>query len=221
MTRYIRIFAAATMMLIAFLASPAHAVTVRFNNAYADVTITGSMTNEDGSTTYFVTYTFDFSTWDPNSCVDDSDDGYDRCGADRATHLGAIDFGFGGPENPVAELLSTNAPGVWLSSDVVANANGCDGGGHNSVCAQVDDPSLVAVEGMYVWEFALTYDRYVPDPDDFAIRAWFVECFEYEGCDNAGLMSLRSGVPEPGTLGLLGAALLVIGFSRRRRGLSL
>lgn len=216
MARCARFSAVVATILIAFLASPAYAVTVMFNNAYADLTVTGSMTNADGSTTYYVTYTFDFSTWDADNCLDDSDDGYDRCGAARATHLGAIDFGFGGPENPEQELLSTNASGVWSTVDVGANANGCSGGGRNAVCTQVDDPSMVAVEGMYVWDFAVTYDRYSPDADDFRIRAWFVECVEYEGCENAGLMSLRSGVPEPGTLGLLGAALLLVGFSRRR-----
>ena len=199
----------------------AHALPVEFNGASADVTIVSSTDNGDGTTTYRVVYTFDFSGWDPSSCVDTSDDGMDSCGAENATHLGAIDFSFGGPENPDAVLVSTNASGDWILFDEVANANGCDGGGRNSVCSLADPLYSVNVNsgGTYQWVFDVTYTDYVPT-DSAALRAWFVECSEGAGgvdCDNAGLMSLRASVPEPGTLGMLGAGLLLLGMSRRRR----
>lgn len=195
------------------LAQTANAIPVVFNGATADLSITGSTTSPDGSTTYTAVFSFDFSGWD-TSC----DSGGDECGALRATHLGAIDFGFGGPENPEAILLSTTASGSWSVFDVGANAGGCDGGGTNSICAEVNDPSLVATSGTYRWVFAVTFEDYVPDDRDAKIRAWFVQCADVNECGNAGLMSLRTtGVPEPGTLGMLGACLLLLGFSRRRR----
>lgn len=196
------------------LAQTAHAVPVVFNGATADLSLVGTTSNADGSTTYQVVYSFNFAGWD-TSC----DESLDSCGAVHATHLGAIDFSFGGPENPLAVLVSTNAPGVWTGFDVVANANGCAGGGHNSVCTQVDDPSLVAIAGgNYEWVFDITFEDYVPNFEDAAVRAWFLRCYTGEGCDNAGLMSLRTtSVPEPATLGMLGTSLLLLGFSRRRR----
>ena len=206
------------------IAPIANAVPVEFNGATADLSIVDSTDNTDGTTTYRIVYTFDFAGWDPTNCVDTSDDGMDSCGAERATHLGAIDFGFGGPENPDAVLVSdqTTAPGSWVLFDVVANANGCDGGGRNSICALADPLYSVDVNSgnSYQWVFDVTYDRYVPNDEDAAIRAWFVQCSEGAGgvsCENAGLMSLRTSVHEPGTLGMLGAGLLLLGMSRRRK----
>ncbi len=135
----------------------------------------------------------------------------------RAGHLGAIDFSFGGSENPNAVLVSTTAPGTWTGFDVVANANGCSGGGRNSVCLEVGSPGLVPPDGTYQWVFDVTFEDFDPNIEDAAVRAWFLDCMRGEVCRNAGLMSLRTtGVPEPGTLGLLGASLLLLGFSRRR-----
>ena len=195
------------------LAQTANAVPVVFNGATADLSITGSAMNPDGSTTHTAVFTFNFSSWD-TSC----DPSGDECGALRSTNLGAIDFSFGGPENPEAILLSTTASGSWSVFDGVANANGCSGGGRNSVCAEVNNPSLIPTSGTYRWVFAVTFEDYVPDDSDAAIRAWFVQCYDFNECGNSGLMSLETtGVPEPGTLGMLGACLLLLGFSRRRR----
>lgn len=216
-----RLIALATLFCVTPIA---YALPVEFNGASADLSIVGSTDNADGTTTYRIVYTFDFSGWDPSSCLDTSDDGYDNCGAVNATHLGAIDFSFGGPENPDAVLVAdmTTAPGSWLIFDEVANANGCDGGGRNSVCALADPLYSVDVnsDATYQWVFDVTYTRYTPSDEDVAVRAWFVQCAEGAGgvsCENAGLMSLRSSVPEPGTLGMLGAGLLLLGMSRRRK----
>jgi PEP-CTERM motif-containing protein len=214
MSRTARNLSIVVALIAVFAMSPAaHAVPVEFNGATADLSLVSETTNADGSTTYRIVFTFDFTGWDT-----DCDDSLDSCGALNATHLGAIDFSFGGPENPDAVLVSTTAGGNWTGFDVVANAKGCDGGGSNSICTEVDNPFLVAVNGTYEWVFDITFQDYVPDLNDAAVRAWFVQCLDNYECDNAGLMSLRSSsVPEPGTLGMLGAALLILGWSRRRR----
>ena len=213
--RFLTIFSA--LIAVFGLSNTANAVPVVFNGATADLSITGSAMNPDGSTTYQVDFSFNFAGWD-TSC----DPSGDECGAQRATNLGAIDFSFGGPENPEVDLLSTTASGSWSESDGVANANGCSGGGRNSVCAEVTNPHLIPTSGTYRWVFAVTFEDYVPDDRDAAIRAWFVQCYDDYECDNAGLMSLRTtGVPEPATLGMLGTSLLLLGFSRRRRKVQL
>ena len=202
----------------------AHAVpvTVEFNEATASLELTGTTDNEDGTVTYAITYVYDFTDWDaPGTCADDDE----TCGAERATHLNAIDFGFGGSENPDADLLSVDPVGTWNLFDVVANANGCDGGGTNSICAEANTPYMAPIfdgDGngiIYTFQFAVTYSSdFVLDIDDAAIRANFTLC-EGTECVNAGLMSLRTGtkVPEPGTLALLGIGLLGMGLTRRRK----
>ena len=218
--RFLTIFSA--LIAVFGLSNTANAVPVVFNRATADLSITGSTTNPDGSTTYTVVFTFDFTSWDASSCVDSDGDDMDSCGAENATNLGAIDFSFGGPENPEDVLISTTADGNWETFDEVANANGCDGGGHNSICAEVGNPSLVAIGGTYEWVFHVTFEDYVPDIQDAAVRASFAECFDFNECGGAGLMSLRTtNVPEPATLGMLGTSLLLLGFSRRRRKVQL
>ena len=172
MSKVFQKISALTLVIALFSLSPAaHAVPVEFNGAIADLSLVSTTSNADGTTTYRVVFTFDFTGWDT-----DCDDSSDNCGALNATHLGAIDFGFGGPENPLASLVSTTAGGMWTGFDVVANANGCSGGGRNSICTQVNNPFLVAVDGTYEWVFDITFDDYVPDFNDAAIRAWFVQC---------------------------------------------
>ena len=95
--RFLTIFSA--LIAVFVLSNTANAVPVVFNGATADLSITGSAMNPDGSTTYQVVFSFNFAGWD-TSC----DPSGDECGAQRATHLGAIDFSFGGPENPGAIL---------------------------------------------------------------------------------------------------------------------
>ena len=120
-------------------------------------------------------------------------------------------------ENPDV-VLSANPSGNWTLFDVVANANGCDGGGRNSICAMVDPLHTLSVTSSetFQWVFDVTYESYVPTDEDAAIRAWFVQCLDAYECGNAGLMSLRTSVPEPGTLGMLGVGLVLLGVARRR-----
>lgn len=199
------------------LSVQAHADPVSFNSATADLSLIDTTHNGDGSTTYRVVYDFDFTNWD-TSC----DRSSDSCGAIRATHLKAINFGFGGSENPLTELVSTTAGGRWFGSDGHANANRCSRGGRSSICTQVNNPYRVEVAGEYQWVFDITFQEYVPDTSDTAIRAWFVRCRNAHRCRNAGRMSLRTdsvSVPEPGTFGMLGAGILFMAWNRRRRSL--
>lgn len=198
-------------------------IAVEFNEATASLELTGTAVNGDGTTTYSITYVFDFTNWDVSGvCADDDE----TCGAERATHLYAIDFGFGGSENPDAALVGIDPAGTWNLFDVVANAMGCDGGGTNSICAEANTPDMAPIFDVdadeyvvYTFQFDVTYSSdFVLNINDAAIRANFTECDGTE-CVNAGLMSLRTTtrVPEPGTLALLGIGLLGMGLTRRRK----
>jgi len=203
----------------------AHAgpVAVEFNEATASLELTDTVDHGD-TVTYTIAYVFDFRDWNPpETCADDDE----TCGAERATHLNAIHFSFGGSETPDAALISVSPTntGDWGLFDTVATAAGCSlRGGHNNVCAQAKQPYLApiftgGVGNIYTFEFDVTYSSgFVLDINDAGIRASFTECSVNE-CGTAGLMSLRTGtsVPEPGTLALLGIGLLGMGLTRLRK----
>ena len=204
-------------------------IEVEFNDATASLELISQMDNLDGTIAYLINYVFDFTNWDVS---DPCAAGDDTCGAERATHLLAIHFSFGGSENPDTTLLSVNPTSVgdWDLFDTVADASGCgNDGGSNNVCAEVVDPWLAALfdssgdGNIYTFQFEVVYsDSFNLDVEDAAIRAAFSECtgvqFE-EGCKQAGLMSLRTTtqVPEPGTLALFGIGLVGLGLIRRRK----
>ena len=199
-------------------------IEVEYNDATASLELIGTAINIDGTTTYTIEYVFDFTGWDVSgTCASDDD----TCGAERATHLLAVHFSFGGSESPDATLISvtpSTVGGVSLT-DTVANSGGCAAnGGSNNVCAEINDPWLAPIfdttgaGNTYTFQFEVTYsDTFVVDIEDANIRAAFSECTDADNCTDAGLMSLRTKVPEPGTLGLLGLGLIGIGLQRRRR----
>jgi len=208
----------------------AHAdpVAVEFNEATASLELTGTVDHGD-TITYTIAYVFDFTNWDVSGvCAEDDE----TCGAERATHLSAVRFSFGGSENPLATLESSSPTSTaeWNLFDVVANSAGGEGRGSNNVCAQATHPYRApiftgGVGNIYTFSFDVTYSSgFVLDINDAAIRASFTECAIDSGtetwaCKQAGLMSLRTGtsVPEPGTLALLGIGLLGLGLTRLRK----
>jgi hypothetical protein len=121
--------------------------------------------------------------------------------------------------------------GNWTFSTNELNANGCDGGGTNSLCAEAnsfaDGANLVGADTILSWQFKFNSPA-------SSIETVHLKYLYSSGTDsNGGFIKVGSlgsfdihvqdgpdgddpGVPEPSTFALVGIAAIAIGAYRRK-----
>lgn len=143
-------------------------------------------------------------------------------------YIASIDFGISGNHVTSSSLLDTNAAGTWSSGETgPTNASGggqCQGTSDVFVCSDdIIDGIDQATAGNIWWKFKVTFEDAITAEslrNGGHIGAFFCginSANDRLNCGDGLSQSSPIGVPEPGTLSLLGAGLLGLGLMKRKR----
>jgi hypothetical protein len=140
-----------------------------------------------------------------------------------ATEINAVNFALGGITGP--GTLTTNATGVWATAiheNIDSNGDGCNSPKGNSPfdCAEATSTSgFAALNGStYFWTWTgVTFSSFTAADDHVGIK-YNNGSQTLSGVITSDTVSVRT--PEPSSVLLLGFALPLVYFARRRLGLT-
>jgi hypothetical protein len=204
-----RKFLIATLLFCLAAVGSAMADPVVFSGgaSYAGGNFNISATN-NGSNSYIIKYTADFTKWTGGSL-----------------YLSGIDFKFGSIDETAGNIVSTTAAGVWTLNDPSGSltggkigTNGCQTAtGATFVCVDGSPFNANPTSGTYEWVFNITYQSPLSAADfsNNHIGALFVNSAgSSRGILSTGMTSSTNNVPEPMSAALLGVGILGLGFRR-------